>query len=534
MAATQSSSALLDSKWKKLCSLLFGGEIGALGEYAGWLYEGNGPRLVAKSSFSSKEVIFASNRYPAGAKYASFEEAQPTPKPQTAAFSAMEIPQLVRSIANIICYSGNVVLGNCTLVEKSTAIPESHFVYHSERVAYSKYVAYSTRGGYSDTIFGCYGFGPAQLSIKCKGITICTRCFEVSRSDNSSDCYYSHGLSGCTDCMFCFNLRNKRFCIGNVQLSAEKYREAKARLLGEIRETLAKRKRLPALFEFFTNAQPDYAPLKSALVSFIPPPAEKTDKRRIEAAFSSATSILLGAPCANIDEYEKWLSHNAAVEFSPCLSCHSGAPAPLPKFANFEMFPKDRLLTLEEAEFAGERLHISAQEAESLTLQNAPQLLSKIAYFSPFWQVGMQKNNIGSPSNIDSTGCYKGVVNILSKLCAFSFCPRTCEYSFGCNEGRHLSFCINCHFSAKLTRCFELDSCTNCSDCYFCHNCENVKDSMFCFNAKNLQYAIGNTIVGREKYLQAKKRLLAYAHLELGKKKCLEMSIYSIGKTQGG
>ncbi|VVB58717.1 Uncharacterised protein [Candidatus Anstonella stagnisolia] len=527
MAQTQTPYAILDARWRKLCSLLLGGEVGQLSEYSHWLYEGNGPRFVASSSSSGKKVVFPSNRYPKGAKYASFDEMQTATQEKTD-FSGMEIPQLVASLQNILCYSGNIVLGNCTLVEDSTAIPESHFVLHSERVAYSKYVAYSTRGGYSDTVFGCYGFGPAQFSMKCKGITSCTRCFEVSRCDNSSDCYYSHGLSGCTDCIFCFNLRNKRFCIGNVQLSPEKYRIIKTRLLAEIREKLAKEKRLPALHELFTSIPADYAPLKNALASFTPPPAEKADKHRIEAAFSSTTSILFGKPLANIDEYSNWLSHNSAVEFFSAFSCHSKSPTPLPKFASFEHFPKEKLLTLEEAELAGEKLHTSAQEAEALTFQTAPSLLSKIAYFSPFWQVGMQKNNIGCTSGIDATDCYKGVLNILSKLCAFSFCPRSCEYSFGCNEGRHLSFCINCHFSAKLTRCFELDSCTNCSDSYFCHNCDNVKDSMFCFNAKNLQYAIGNVQVGREKYLEEKKKLLAYINSELEKKKGISLSIYNL------
>ncbi|MFH1471109.1 MAG: hypothetical protein ABIF01_05145, partial [Candidatus Micrarchaeota archaeon] len=135
---------------------------------------------------------------------------------------------------------------------------------------------------------------------------------------------------------------------------------------------------------------------------------------------------------------------------------------------------------------------------------------------------------IDAPLTIDSTDCYRGILYLLTKLSAFCFSPRSCDYSFGCREGRHTSFCVNSHYSTKVTRCFEIDSCSNCTGCYFCHNCENVHDSMFCFNVKNRRYAVGNVEVGREKFLEVKNVLLDWVNQKLEEKRELDLDIYNL------
>ena len=89
-------------------------------------------------------------------------------------------------------------------------------------------------------------------------------------------------------------------------------------------------------------------------------------------------------------------------------------------------------------------------------------------------------------------------------------------------------FCMHCYQSVKLQRCFECDSCRDCADSYFCHNCENVQNGIFCFNAKNLRYAVGNSEVGREKFLEVKKRLLEYLGARLKKERKLELDIFNL------
>ena len=51
---------------------------------------------------------------------------------------------------------------------------------------------------------------------------------------------------------------------------------------------------------------------------------------------------------------------------------------------------------------------------------------------------------------------------------------------------------------------------------------------MFCFNAKSLSYAIGNVELGKEKYLEIKKKILEEIHSKLKKDKRLDLNIYNI------
>ena len=514
--------------------MLLGSEAGALSQYAAWLYEGNGPRLSEKSCVSGKETVFAYSAYAKNSKFASFDEVDLDQKyPPLSINDIKDIDSVFEAVADRAIYCGNMVLGNSEFVEGSSAITDSFYVLHSERVAFSKYVAYSTRGSYSENIFGCFYFGPAAFLIKCDNAWDCQRCLCVSRSDFSSDCHYSHGMSGCHDCMFSFNLKNKRNCIGNLPLPKEKHAALKAELLRGIAEKLKKGKRLPALHELIGMAKPDFSLLRAATPVMPHFTEEKKDKARIEKAFSDASGVL-GLRLTSLDNYSKWLCRNSQARLEPASSCATGKPMLVPDIAGFLRFPKESLLSLKEAEYLGEHLALSEGEAESLTLQSAPATLSKIAFFCPHWEAGNQQNNIDCPVSIDSVDCYHGLQNMLSKKCGFCLLPRNCESCFGSREIRYTSFSFNCHFSTKLTRCFECDSCNNCSGAYFCHNCENVHDSMFCFNTKNKKYAIGNVEVGREKFLAAKEILLSWARARLEKSRALPLDIYSIAAYKQG
>ncbi len=529
MAETEAYSHL-NRNWKASCKVLLGEEIGELSEYSDWLYQGNGPRISRKSEISGKEVIFSTGNYPKNARFVSLDEVKMDAAGKDGEkIDASNLDSILEFASKNSVYAGNMVLGNSAYVEQSTNITDCFYVKHSERVAYSKYVAHSTRGGYSENVFGCYGFGLSSFLVKCRAVTDSTRCFAVSKADHSSDIYYSHGLSGCTECIFCFNLRNRKYCIGNRELPKEKYFEAKKRILKEIRERLLREKRLPGISDIFAGVAPNCLLLKQAMAAAPEWKLEKLDKALIEKAFSEATKIVLGKGLAPIDAYSKWLSRDSSIILKNEKSCASGKPLLVSDYAGFLSYPKDRLVTQEEADYLGEKLRAGEDEALQISLANAGKTLSGIAYFCPIWSSGNLKNNIDSPLNLDSQDCYRGALYILSKLCGFCFSPRSCEYSFGCREGRHNSFCINCHFSTKIARCFEVDSANNCTGLYFCHNVENVHDSMFCFNVKNKRYAIGNVEVGRERFLEAKKALLQALVGMLEGERDLPISAYNLG-----
>ncbi len=529
MGKNQPAYSEVNKKWKETAKVIFGNEIGELKDYSEWLYENNGPRITKKSSLSGKESTYSYSDYALASKWLAFEEVDFEKKYDALNINEIkDIDSILEAISGRIYYTGNMVLGDSGFVEKSTNIVNSYYVFHSEQIASSKNIAYSTFGTYGENIFGGFGFGWPRFCIKSKGIVRTSRCFEVIKADLSSDCYYSHGISGCAECMFCFNLRSKKYAIGNLELPPDKYAQIKAKLIDEMHKKLVNEKRLPTLIEIASKKDPEHSRAKE-IFSKIPskPAQERKDKSIIEKAFSNATKIVLGKEYSPIDQYAKWLQrHTNTLE--PGKSAISGEKVMLPNYADFSLFPKDRLLTFSEADFIGERLCITKEEAESFSLKTASELISKIAYFSPIWPVGIVKNNIDCPINIYSNNCYKNITNVESKFSAYSYLPRDSEYIFGSNEARSSSFCINCYHSARLRRCFEMDCCNDCSDCYFCHNCENLDNCMFCFNIRNKRYAIGNVEISREKYLKIKEKVLAQLRSELEKKNEIRMDIFNL------
>jgi len=515
----------VNRKWKSTCRVLLGGEVGELADFAGWLYDYNGPRRVEKSVKSGKPVVSYDGRYSKGARWISLDEVDFAKKPATLDINSIkDIDSILQGISEQVIYAGNINLGNSTGIEDSTTVMDSHFIYHCESSWASKHAAYTSHL-IGECIFGGHCVS-SNFLIRCNTI-LSDRCFEAAKCDLCSGIYYSHGLSACHDCMFSFNLRAKRNCIGNLQLSKGKYAELKQKLVSEMREELKARHRLPHIIDLFKGEKPDYAPMLRVLAARRPAAPSKTDKGVIENAFTKTCGLIFGVPYKGIDRYAPWLKRNTR-RFEECKSCASGLPLPNPDYADFLRYPRDRLLSLGEAEAAAGGLALDEGELEKLCIPNAGRALSRIAYFSPELKTGNNANNIDCPIEIDCTDCYRSIINIGSKRCAYGWWPRNSEHLFGFNRTRQSAFCINTFDSEKIQRCFEVSEARGCSDCYYCHNVENCTDSMFCFNAKNLKCAVGNVPLPREKYLEVKKRVLAQLNGELSKTDSIALSIFSL------
>ncbi len=528
MAGESAAYAEASKKWKATAKVVLGCEVGELNWYAEWLGRIRTWRAAKKSSISGKDVVFGRFDYPQGAAFISLDEVDYTKKGKPISPSSLQgIDPIISAVSGSIAYAGNIVLGKSQFVEQCSNMVDCNYAYHSDRCTHSKYLAYCSQVARSDNIFGSDGIGGSSFCLRPSSCMYCSRCFEISKCEHCSDCYYSHGLSGCSDCMFCFNLRSAHHCIGNLQLSPEKYRAIKARLLSEMGAMLSQSHKLPTLLELLSSQKPDYSRLKPAASGMRFPAAKKADKKPIEDAFSKTAGIVLGRKLTGVDKYLPWLSqHTNPAEKIP--SCLSGKPLLLPDHTHFSWFPLDRLLSLEEAEYVGERLKLSEAEAEGISIANAAKTVSPIGYLSPEWQMGISRDNLECKVEIDSTNCYSGTLPINSKYCSGFYWVRESEHIFGGNEVRASAFCMRCYRSERLQRCFEVDSSSDCSDCYFCHNCENVHDSMFCFNAKNLKNAVGNMQLPREEYLRVKARVLAEINAHLDKTNSVPYSILSL------
>ncbi len=528
--------------WKSTCKILLGGEVGELEEYKTYLYRHVEPLGRKKSEISGREVaVSRPERFCQGAKFIAEEEwqAYDAALKKKAALSINDIKDVdsaLRALGESLYYSGNIVLGNSAEVAGSDMCANATYVLDSHEVYDSKYIAYSHGVRYCESMFGCSTPAECTFSIKNFISRKSARCFEVFLTHFSSDCYYAANMEGCIECMFSFNQRSKSHMIGNLQLSREQYARLKNKLQEDIRETLRAKKEVPTIFELVggktdnSGAAARRASGKAAGAPAVSLPFENRrgtpEYAEIARAFGEVTEVVLGKALENIDEYGGWLldKSNQVIRVKSAISEKGVYVAGWPYFKPIAGVA----VQFDEALELGKK-SISLEDAESLALQNASEKLMRIKFTTPETMSGRNLGMLDCGVYFTSSYCYRNSSSVDSKYCAYSLWPRESEHCFGCYFLFSSSFCLRCHNSSFLTRCFEVNHSKSCTDSYFCHNCENVYDSMFCFNAKNLRYAIGNVAVGREKYLEIKRKVLSgiVGRLEKGKK--LEASVFNLG-----
>ncbi len=248
----------LNKAWIDTTKILFGQGIGELKEFEHYL-QGAAIGQTVKSCFSGKPVWAASRQYSKKAKF--FDYVQEQAKFDKLVFQPLNIKEikdidsLLGAIRERLVYGGDKVLGNSKYVAHSDSIVDSTAILNSSMIIRSKYVAYSYTMRDNEYTFGSTSSGKSSYIVRCFYNTLLQRCFECSYSASSSDCYFSYNVHECTDNFLCFNLRAKRFMVGNVQLGQDSYRSLKAKLLAEIADELKANKKLDfSIMDLMNNA----------------------------------------------------------------------------------------------------------------------------------------------------------------------------------------------------------------------------------------------------------------------------------------
>jgi hypothetical protein len=422
-------------------------------------------------------------------------------------------------------YAGNIYFGKSGFVELSSNINDSFYVYRTCFNGNSKYLAYSTIGRRDNSVYGCNGVEESSHCLKCTRAFKSSRCFEVWMSQNCSECYYSSGLTGCTNCVFCFNAKNLRNAVGNLELPPEKYKAIKEKLLSEIAELLRTKKSAPTLLQIALKCKPHRLAFASEEASAI----AECRNEIVEKSFLQTTQLLFGKPLeGGVDRYAKWLSRRTKIPQTRA-SAADGSTLFISPYANYQNLPKDRLLSAAQAARHGASAKMSAADAESLALANAHEKIAPIAYFNVEMMEGKVMNLCECQIASDSSNCYRSSLLRGSKNCGYCFWMDGCENSFGCAGPFDAYSCIHTHYCNTQSRTFEIDCCGHCYDSYFLHNCENVRESMFCFGVKNRKNCVGNAELDAATYAKVKSSLCEQMWQEISAKKDLKWDIYNIG-----
>jgi hypothetical protein len=95
---------------------------------------------------------------------------------------------------------------------------------------------------YSNTIFNCRDALDCTLCVRCERcsqLVHCTQCYNVHFAVDTEQSHDSYFLQNCRDvseCLFCVNLRQRQFCIRNIQYTKEEYFARKAEFLRRLEE----------------------------------------------------------------------------------------------------------------------------------------------------------------------------------------------------------------------------------------------------------------------------------------------------------
>ena len=526
LRSLKTTVAELERNFRATCRAVLGQEIGGMEECAEWLMLGNEPFRRARSEATGAEMVSWPPYYGNGAKWARFEEVDFTRKFAPLSINDMkDIDSIARAANERFFYAGNIYFGQSGFIELSSNINDSFYVYNTCGNGNSKYLAYSTIGRRVQSCYGCNATEESSHCIKCTRAFKSSRCFELWMSQNCTECFYSSGLTACANCFFCFNVKNKKNAIGNLELPPERYKAIKEKLLAEITESLRKRKSAPTLLQIAGRLQPR----KLSLGTGASETGAPSSKAVVENAFLQTSQILFGKPLeGGIDRYAAWLSKQTRLPQTR-QSAADGSTIYITPYANYQNLPKDRLLTAHQAALQGASAKLPAEEAESLTLANAHEKIGGLAYFNVEMREGKNMNLCECSIASDSSNCYRASLLRASKNCGYCFWMDGCDNSFGCWGPFDTYSAIHTHYCNTQSRTFEIDCCGHCYDSYFLHNCENVRESMFCFGVKNRKNCIGNAELDAATYGKVKSALCEQMWAEISRKKELKWDIYNIG-----
>lgn len=143
-----------------------------------------------------------------------------------------DFEDLIKKIPKIAVFRGNKIM-NSEVVENSDHIYSSNYIYNSQHIYMGQKMMFSENCSESEYLLACRGGSGSTFSIRLFDSSKTANSFEIDWSGNISNSYFIHDCFDLRDCMFCFHLRSKEYCIGNKQYTKEKYLELKKILLEE-------------------------------------------------------------------------------------------------------------------------------------------------------------------------------------------------------------------------------------------------------------------------------------------------------------
>jgi len=243
----------LEKEFETTTKLLFGTAFSSIEHYGPWLLRHVPASYPVPSAKSGKEVWvppplnYMRKRFNRS-KIISFDEMEQVSispfKPEDLNGATLNDLR-TKFVKPIAYYCGNFRYGEHSNVEQSSGAGAGINLFQCEDVYLDvKNIGYSNYALYCENMFGCHGISHSKYGIHIYNSTNVTRCFEVDGCSNSSDLYFCHNCEGMSNGILCFNAKNLRYAVGNMEVGPEKFMRIKKMLVERIVHELKEKKSL--------------------------------------------------------------------------------------------------------------------------------------------------------------------------------------------------------------------------------------------------------------------------------------------------
>jgi hypothetical protein len=230
--------------------LLFSKKLGPIDDYDAWLYAHAHKIRALKSAASGKKVLV--NSYVVGTapipedRVVSEQEALEIGKQQLTAsevesLSLKTAPDLISRLAFLnleFQFGTNANLVDCSMSYSSTDC------YRCSATVLSRLCGSGMWPTRSEHCFGFDSVRDSSFCINCYHSDRLVRCFEMDNCRDCSDSMFCHNAEAITSGMFCFNVKSRRYAIGNAEVGPDKFKSVKQKLMEEIADKLERDKKL--------------------------------------------------------------------------------------------------------------------------------------------------------------------------------------------------------------------------------------------------------------------------------------------------
>ena len=226
--------------------IIFGKPLeGGIDSYSKWLTRHTRATTKGYSAASSKELFM-----PNAVNYNKLPKERLLDEPEAHALGAvvrmseadveeLSMNNVYEKISDLAFFNIEFLEGNNNNNIECAVCVDSVNNYRNSLMFYTKNSAYNFWPRDSDHIFCCDSPFSSQFSINCYSCTNQVRCFEIDCCGYCSDAYFCHNCENVHDSLFCFNVKNRKNCIGNSELQPAEYNRIKQALVGQMYEELS-------------------------------------------------------------------------------------------------------------------------------------------------------------------------------------------------------------------------------------------------------------------------------------------------------